>query len=421
MNDRETYNLEFKSKVSDAFLKAVSAYANYNDGTILFGVDDNGRSLNLEDLNTIALNIENKINDGITPRPEYQLEIDEDRQLVVLKVFEGEYKPYLYKNKAYMRRDSSSLPIADREDLQRLILEGDQQNYEDLPARDQQLTFSILERALRQKLGIDAINLDILKTLGLYDNRKGYNLAASLIADTNHVRVMDIVKFGQTINEFKERVTLQDMSLLSAYEEAIAMYQRYYQYEKIEGSYRQKIELIPEDAFREAIANALVHRDWSISAAIKVELYDDYIEISSPGELPRGISETEYVNGQISILRNEKIGSLFNRLGLIERFGTGIKRIKSLYEGKVKQPLFHVSAHAIVIRLPLLTDTVQGVSESAAVALELLSHRKALSRSDIEAQTGFDKSKTLRALDQLIEENLIQKIGRGRGTKYEKL
>lgn len=164
-----------------------------------------------------------------------------------------------------------------------------------------------------------------------------------------------------------------------------------------------------------------MHRDWSISAAIKVELYDDYIEISSPGGLPRGISETEYVNGQISILRNEKIGNLFNRLGLIERFGTGIKRIKSLYEGKVKQPLFHVSAHAIVIRLPLLTDTVQGVSESAAVVLELLSHRKALSRSDIEAQTGFDKSKTLRALDQLIEENLIQKIGRGRGTKYEKL
>lgn len=67
----------------------MSAYANYNDGTILFGVDDNGCSLNLEDLNTIALNIENKINDSITPRPEYQLEIDEDRQLVVLKVFEG--------------------------------------------------------------------------------------------------------------------------------------------------------------------------------------------------------------------------------------------------------------------------------------------------------------------------------------------
>ncbi|MGX7348392.1 AlbA family DNA-binding domain-containing protein [Aerococcus vaginalis] len=98
----------------------MSAYANYNDGTILFGVDDNGCSLNLEDLNTIALNIENKINDSITPRPEYQLEIDEDRQLVVLKVFEGEYKPYLYKDKAYMRRDSSSLPIADCEELKRL-------------------------------------------------------------------------------------------------------------------------------------------------------------------------------------------------------------------------------------------------------------------------------------------------------------
>lgn len=421
MNYRETYDLEFKSKPSDGFLKTVSAYANYNDGVIIFGVDDSGHSLHFDHLRDLALSIENKINDSITPRPEYNIEIDEQKEIVILKVFEGEFKPYLYKNKAYMRRDSSSLPIDDREEMKKLILEGFQQNYEDLPSKDQKLTFKVLEEALQIKLNIDELSIDILKTLGLYDDKKGYNLAAQLVADENSFRIIDMVKFGNTINEFKERVLIENASILTAYSKAVEVYKRYFQYEKIEGIVRKKIEIIPEDAFREVIANALVHRDWSISAAIKVEIYDQYIEISSPGGLPRGLSEEEYINGQFSILRNEKIGSLFNRLGLIERFGTGIKRIRYLYEGKARKPIFRVYPNAVTVRLPVLIDEIQGLSENASVVLKAISNKHELSRLEIEKITGFDKSKSLRALEQLMEENLVKKVGQGRGTKYIKV
>lgn len=320
-----------------------------------------------------------------------------------------------------MRRDSSSLPIDDREEMKKLILEGFQQNYEDLPSKDQKLTFKVLEEALQRKLNIDELSIDILKTLGLYDDKKGYNLAAQLVADENSFRMIDMVKFGNTINEFRERILIENASILTAYSKAIEVYKRYFQYERIEGIVRKKIEIIPEDAFREAIVNALAHRDWSISAAIKVEIYDQYIEISSPGGLPRGLSEEEYINGQFSILRNEKIGSLFNRLGLIERFGTGIKRIRHLYEGKARKPIFRVYPNTITVRLPVLIDEIQGLSENASVVLKAISNKQELSRLEIEKITGFDKSKSLRALEQLMEENLVKKVGQGRGTKYIKV
>lgn len=421
MNIRETYNLEFKSAISDSFLKTVSAFANYCDGIIEFGVNDTGQSVYIQDLQNFALRIENKINDSISPIPEYNIEIDDQRGSIILKVYEGDIKPYLYKNKAYMRRDSSSIPINDREEMKKLILEGLKQNYEDLPSTNQDLTFNILQEALQKKMNVENLSLDILKTLGLYDDKRGYNLAAQIISDKNDFRMVDMVRFGDDINIFKERAIIENTSILSAYNQAVEVFNRYYKYEKIEGIVRKTVEIIPEDAFRETVANALVHRDWSISSAIKVEMHNQYVEVSSPGGLPRGLSKEEYINGNISLLRNEKLGSLFNRLGLIERFGTGIKRIKYLYKGKARQPIFETYANSIVVKLPIALETIEGLSENASLVLQKMSKKREFTRADIENITGLDKYKSLRALEKLMDEDLVRKIGQGRATKYLKM
>lgn len=421
MKLRESYNLEFKSELSDTFLKTVSAYANYNDGVILFGVDDQGNSLMLDDLSSLVLRIENKINDSISPIPVYTIDIDEEEGIIRLKVFEGDFKPYLYKNKAYMRRDSSSLPIEDREELKSLILEGRGQSFEDLESKEEDLSFKILGESLKDRLGIEELSIDNLKTLGLYSSKKGYNIAGELFADENSFRLVDIVKFGKNINVFNERTRIDNVSILAAYSQAVEFYKRYYQFEKIEGIKRKRIEKIPEDAFREALANALVHRDWSIRAAIRIEMHDDYIQISSPGGLPRGLSEEDYIKGQVSILRNEKIASIFNRLGLIESFATGIRRIRHLYKKSIRKPIFKAYPNSVMVRLPLLTDSILGLSETSSLVFNVMPDKQEVSRSEIEKLSGFDKSKTLRALEELIEENLVRKVGKGRGTKYIKI
>lgn len=116
------------------------------------------------------MNLENKINDSIKPIPSYTLDITKENT-IVLKVFEGTFKPYLYKGKAYKRNDSSTIEV-DRLELNRLVLEGLNQSYEEQESTQQDLTFQTLEDELSKKLDVEHINTDILRTLGLIKKRK---------------------------------------------------------------------------------------------------------------------------------------------------------------------------------------------------------------------------------------------------------
>ena len=323
---RETRNLEFKENLTNNFLKTVSAYANYGTGEILFGVTDDAIEKGIENPKKACLEIENRINDNIQPVPEYVLSINEKNSVITLKVMEGLHKPYLYKAKAYRRSDSATIPV-DRVELTRLILEGQDSSYEELAAGNQDLTFELLEEKLREVIHIASVSRDTLKTLELYSDEIGYNKAAELIADKNDFCGIDLARFGDSVSIILDRETYDGISIIEMYDRALLMYRKYYQYEQINGSIRENVSLIPEAAFREAIANAIVHRTWDVDAYINVSMFPDRIEITSPGGLAGGISREEYLRGGISVLRNRIIGNVFFRLHLIERFGTGIKRI----------------------------------------------------------------------------------------------
>ena len=103
-----------------------------------------------------------------------------------------------------------------------------------------------------------------MKTLNLYENVNGFNNAAGLLADKNHFPGIDIVKFGENISIIQKRSIFENTSVLDAYEKALVVFRDYYQYEVIQGADRKKMEKIPEAAFREAIANALIHRIWDV-------------------------------------------------------------------------------------------------------------------------------------------------------------
>ena len=182
-------------------------------------------------------------------------------------------------------------------------------SFEELTSSDQQLTFSKLSTELIRVMGIEQLTRDILKTLELYSDQNGFNNAAALLADNNHFKGIDIIRFGDSIDEIMER---------------------------------KSVDKIPEKAFREAVVNALVHRMWDIPASIKISMYPDKIEISSPGGLPAGLSEDEYLNGQISLLRNPIIGNVFFRLKYIEKFGTGIMRINYAYKNILVKPEYRI-------------------------------------------------------------------------------
>ncbi|MCK9313996.1 MAG: putative DNA binding domain-containing protein, partial [Methanocorpusculum sp.] len=403
-------------------LKTVSAYANYNDGEIIFGIDDNGDVAGIDDAREESLRIENMINDSIIPVPNFEIEVKEieDKTIIVLGVKKGKDTPYYYRGKAYKRADTSTVEV-DRFELRRLAIEGINIDYEERKASSQNLSFNKLESQLKEKAGIKKINLDILKTLNLYNKDGYYNIAGELLADENDIGFsgIDIVKFGKDINKILYRETISHKSLLAQYDRAIEVFEQYYQYEEIEGYNRVKRELIPKEAFRESLANAIVHRVWDTNSYIQIAMYEDRIEINSPGGLPKGISEEEYLYGSISVLRNPIIAGVFYRLDIIEKFGTGIARINEEYTHSISKPGFDISENSIRIVLPVTEIGKLDLSEDELLIYGLLKEGAELSRGEIDLKSGFEKSKTLRIINSLVDKNIIQKLGKGAGTTYK--
>lgn len=413
---RETRNLEFKETITSTFLKTVSAFSNYDGGTILFGVDDDGNIKGLSDIIKACLDIENKINDTISPQPDYVLEPNEVNKTIKLIVKSGLQKPYLYKSKAYKRNDSATIEV-DTLEFSRLVLEGKNISFEELPYKDQNLTFHFLEEQLEKTIQISSFNLDTLKTLNLYDNNNGYNNAAGLLADTNDFPGVDIIKFGENISIIQKRITFDHMSILEVYKKSLEVFRDYYEYEVIEGSERKNVEKIPEAAFREAIANGLIHRMWDVNSHIRIYMFDNHIDIVSPGGLPSGISEEEYLNGKTSVLRNRNLANVFYRLGFVEIFGTGITRIKQLYESSFVKPRFEVSENTIKIELPVFED-ISDLTDDEHLVLKALSKTVLKSISEIVPSTPFGKSKVSSLLKILEKKGVVLIQGKGRSTKY---
>lgn len=414
---RETKYLEFKTEITNTFLKTVSAFANYNGGEIIFGINDEGKAIGMTNPVQACLDIENKINDSIRPQPVYELEVNDKDKTVHLKVYEGSSKPYTYKSKAYRRNDTATIEV-DELEFSRLVLKGRNVNYEQLPANEQNLTFTVLGALVKNEIGIEAFNKDILKTLNLYSDKEGYNIAAELLADKNSFCGIDLARFGESISVILKRETIEHMSLLSELERAIQIYRDFYQYEKIEGIERKKIERIPEQAFREALANGLIHRTWDVKSRIRVMMYGDRIEIISPGGLPTGISDEEYLKGNVSLLRNPILANVFYRLHIVEILGTGITRIRESYRDSVVKPAFEVYENSIKVILPV-SDAFELTRDEAEVYKELgITASKSI--GEITERVSFGRSKVAAILKRLADKHYIIIQGNGRGTKYKR-
>lgn len=414
---RETATLEFKQQLSKSYLKTVSAYANYGTGKIIFGIADDGTPVGLADPQDTCLRIEHAINDSIDPVPRFELAIEGGTRTVTLTVHEGPDKPYLSSGRAYRRTDTSTVEVS-RLEYGRLVLTGEHVSFDALVAKEQDLAFGHLEKELASKLGLKPLDQNSLISLELMTPSGEYCNAAALLADSNHFPGIDIARFGESINIINARHTFEHMSVLEQMQRTLEVFDTYYAYEEIVGFERIAKTLVPREAFREAIANALVHRCWDVRANIKVGMFADRIEITSPGGLPAGITEELYLAGGPSVARNPILANVFFRLGHIERFGTGIPRILDEYAHETVSPSFALRDSSITVMLPV--TVLENVTLDEEAILAVLAKGSALTRSQISEKTQLSKSKAIRTLNALVEKGLVTKVGEGRSVRYER-
>ena len=140
--EKENVMLELKEKLTTNFPKTVSAFANYADGRIIFGVSDNGRIVGISNPEELRLQIENKINDSISPIPVFELKdfITEGKTLIELSIFRGKNTPYVYHNNAYQRSDTSTVKV-DPQEFRRLAIDGSGLSYDQLLSTENNFSF----------------------------------------------------------------------------------------------------------------------------------------------------------------------------------------------------------------------------------------------------------------------------------------
>jgi ATP-dependent DNA helicase RecG len=420
MKFHESKNVELKEKYTKSLLKTVSAFSNFQDGYIYVGINDQGEVVGLPKIHDEKMVIENSINTTITPKPFFDMNILEfdGKKTLEIKVYKGDNGPYYYHNTAYMRNDTSTVPV-DGSNLTRLTLNSKNLTYDQLKVSQSNLSFNYLKEKMSSVLHITDINQAVLTTLGLMID-KSYNNGALLLSDNGILNqsYVDIARFKLDINTFLDRKRFENQSLLKLFDQSMTYFQTLYpSYQTIEGIERTTKEQVPLVAFREALSNAIIHRDYLINSGVQISMFENRIEIVSPGGLPEGMDEEQYYRGLTSLSRNPIISNVFFRLNLIEQFGTGIRRILDSYKRYKIKPSFEIQKSLIRIILPVTNYDYSKLEVKEAILSYLHAYPKS-PRQNIENSIKIEKSTLIRRLNELDEQGLISKSGKGPSTVY---
>jgi len=293
--------------------------------------------------------------------------------------------------------------------------------YEEIRSLNQNLTFIEAEKEFSKRKVLFGENQ--FKTLKLMTSDGIYTNLGLMLSDQCVHSIKIAVFEGKDKSVFKDRREFMG-SLLKQMNEAYDFIDRYNSTRsEISGLYREDNRDYPMNAVREAMLNALVHRDYSFSGSTLISIFDDHIEFVSIGGLVKGITFEDIMLG-ISLARNENLANIFYRLSLIEAYGTGIPKILIAYEHENVKPKIETTDNAFKITLPNLNyniDISVRFSEVGQVVLELFDIRSEISRKDVEATLNIGSTRAGRALRELLNSGAIKTIGSGKNTKYVKL
>lgn len=433
--------------------KTVCAFANRAGGQIIIGVNDKGDILGIGDdiLNDYLNRISNIIHDCIFPMliPEIYTYKIEDKTVIVIQVYPGSTPPYYLKNAGKMNgtyiRVGKTNKIADHEMLQELERRRLNKTFDEDICReidDQSVAdlIYILENALGKKVTIGKFeNLNLIVPIG---DMKYFSNAAEIILGKMDNCCIKCARFtGDSVLDFIDRKEYSG-ELFSQLNSAIGFIKSHINIAGVisgNGLKRKDVLEIPEEVFREAIINAIIHRDYAISGSdIKIAIYNSRIDIISPGGLPKTITIEEIYAGR-SEIRNKIIAKIFREAGIIEQWGSGIPRIRETCEKEgLKAP--ELSEDGLFVRLTIFrrvaksvvketrveyTPDISDISKAAEIEQEteqiylLVKENGNYTVKEISRLTGISVASVQRRLQVLQDDKRISREGSKKSGKWE--
>lgn len=432
----ESKTVEYKREYLEDIKYAVIAFANTNGGKLFIGMEDDGRICGVDDPDGTMLRVTNLIRDAIRPNVTMFTEVSvtemEEKPVIVVNVQRGTVRPYYLAAKGvrpegvYVRQGSSSVPASETAILH-MIRETSGDRYEDARSLNQQLTFDATAAYFARREIPFGENQ--MRSLNMIGEDGTYTNLAMLLSDQCVHTVKLAVFEGSKKTVFRDRRELTG-SLLKQVEEAFSYIDQHNRTRaEFSGLERMDNRDYPTEAIREALLNAVVHRDYAISSPTLIRIFDDRIEFVSIGGLVRGISYEDIMLG-VSVLRNQHLANVFYRLRLIEAYGTGMLKIKECYADHYSKPVIEATGNAFKITLPNINFAAKNTEKSSPregsakskrqAVLALFNSQETISRKDIEAVLNTSQSTAVLIIREMMNEGLLDRTGKGKNARYRR-
>ena len=439
--ESETLELKKSLQLKDEIGESVSAFSNSKGGIILIGISDKkeleGIQIGKKTLTDLAEYVKRNTDPQIFPEIK-ACEID-NKKIISIKVKESSEKPVFFKSYAYKRVGDTSQRISSSE-IRKLARESAGKIYWDE---------QICEEATLKDIDKEKVNLFLRNAK--FERRMNVNLSISIkealerldLIKNNKLTNAALLLFGKNPQKFflqaemrcarfkgTEPLEFIDMKIfggnvIDQREDGLEFVKEHIKlHAKIKGSERIEEWEYPIEAIREAISNAICHRNYEISSNVQIRIFDDRIEVWGCGPLPRPLTIEDLVKKHDSVLRNPLIGKCFFLIKYIEQWGTGTNRIiKECLSHGLPEPLFEEFSGSLVVtfRGKITEEYLAGLglNERQIKAIKYVNEKGKITNREFRAMFPDISAETVRLdLNEIARKKVLTKKGKKRGVYY---
>lgn len=408
----------------------VCAFANAAGGVLLIGINDANEIKGVSIDNVKRSAIQNSLNE-ITPHLACSLSMIEvdGISVGVIEVPSGTNKPYVLSGAIYVRIGPNTQKLTTAEQMRDFFQQSDRIYFDEAPCKEFDVYTMVAKDFLpvfkaESQISTGIPDEQLFKNLKLYTNGHTFKNGAVLFFGQQPEAIIDRAIIRCIAFEGRDkRFIIDDKpfggNLYQQYQQAMQWLKGKlnvrYDIEGQGGRPRKEIWEIPETAFKEAIINALSHRDYyDKGAVIHIELFSDRVEISNPGGLVSAIPEAEF--GKRSHSRNPLIFGLFSRMHLVEQVGSGIGRIQDLMKSAgLPEPIFQKEGiFTVVLKRPVAGSVKSSVKSSVKI-IELIIYNVHITIPELAENLGITTRAVEKQIANLKKQGIIERIGPDKG------
>jgi ATP-dependent DNA helicase RecG len=436
MTDRESQDVEYKQNWRDDCLKVVSAFANSNGGILFIGLDDKGTPAGLKNVGKLLEDIPNTIRNKLGILPSVELDRKNKKEIIRITVSLSSV-PISYNGKYYLRSGSTAQELQGKELADFLVKKAgvtwdeaveercSLDNIDDATIED--FKRFALDRipAIVQETDLSAI----LKKLNLFEDGRLKRAAVLLFGrDPQSFHSHAVVKIGRFLTDTDIQSTdIIKGNLFRQLEGSLEILRSKYLISniKFEGIHRRDILEYPYEALREAIINALIHRDYRGFSQIQIRVYQDKLVIMNEGSLPPEVRIEDLKKNHLSKPRNKLLAEVFYYAGFIEAWGRGtIKIVEKCVEQGLPEPDFKEENGVMTVMFYKDRWTEEnikklGLNERQIKAVMYVKEKGKITNKEYSKLAKVNSRTSLRDLNNLCEKQVFEKAGiTGRSTQY---